>query len=176
MVEDQNDLTARVERLERVGRWYQSAGLVGLCIVGAVVWLGAATTRNVEEVRVRRVVIVDEAGAVRMTVGMEVGTLGVGPVVRLSDAKGTNRAELLVRGDGAPFLTLRDSEGKTTAQLDVSGAGLDPSAADFGGLSLQGPRRGLGSPRAEITLGFKSADEPQMRMERRDGVVVWRAP
>lgn len=131
-----------------------------------VVGTAAAPPKDAKRLVVPRIAIVDDAGRVRISIGME----GDSPAIRLYDATGTRRAEFLLRDDGVPFLTLRDHEGKSTAQLDVAPGGS-------GGLSLQGGRRGYGAPRREIAAGFSfPGSQPFIRLTGRDDKVIWRAP
>lgn len=159
------DLTQRLNRLEREVRWWRFIGVSMVAVLGLVVLVGATTPKVAEEITAYAFTVLDMEGRTRVRLVVD----GGGPAIRLYDAAGTNRGELLLRGDGAPFLTLRDSEGKTTAQVDVSPDG-------FGGLVLMGSRMGIGAPRREIQLGFTRSESPFLQMLDKDGKVIWTAP
>ena len=162
-------VTARMDRLERELRWWQLVGVATLAILGWGLVIGATREQVADEIRVKRLLIVDDSGRSRAVLGTE----GNAPALRLYDARGTNRAEILLRADGVPFVALRDDEAKTTAQLDV---GPDLRGGFQGGFLLLGSRRGIGVPRHELVAGFSDHGQPYIRFLDKESKVIWKAP
>ena len=77
-----NDIEARLQKLERVNRRMMRAGIGVLLLAGGAILLGqAAPDRITDEVRTRRLVVVDATGRVCADLG--IGT--VGPRLALRD-------------------------------------------------------------------------------------------
>ncbi len=107
------DLTTRMERLERASRRWKLVGLMGLASIAAVVLMGQAAVPAVsDEVRTRKLVIVDDEGRPRAVLAAEKD----GVTLSLADEAGTNRVVLGTSKEGAQ-LSLRDETGKTRARL-----------------------------------------------------------
>ncbi len=116
-----NDLKARVEKLERENRRLKRGGLFILSVVGAVVLMGQATRLTVlDEIRTRKLVVLDEAGAERAALGMDKD----GPKLAMVDAAGKKGVVLGTRKNGAGGLVLFDARGNSRAALAAEGPGL----------------------------------------------------
>lgn len=164
-------LTRRLERVERQHLLLRRASASVMVIVAGALLASQATSRPTA-LEAERFYIKDEQGKVR-------GVLGVGVILaegkdavglRLFGRDGTTRVQVLLRGnDDAPFVQIRDREEKVSAQMDISADGTP-------GLALWGPRSGLGTPRAEISMSFKDPGVPYMTLRSKDDKVLWKAP
>lgn len=193
MDEARQALERRIARLERE-RWAWRIGIVA--VVAGLLGLGAAATPGVvEEVRARKVVVVDAQGKERLSLG----TLPDGrAVLVLRDARGKERLELSVLADGSPGLVFWDAQGAERLALGVPGdfmSWLSLSdaqgkvrirlnvAADGGPVLVLADARGvartvLGRTVLEtIATGVKQErPESSLVFFGPDGKVVWKAP
>lgn len=62
-------LVLRLDRLERKVRWWKVVGSVAAGAVGAILLLGATGAKVADEIRAKRVVIVDDSGKPRILLG-----------------------------------------------------------------------------------------------------------
>jgi hypothetical protein len=135
---------ARLERERRAWRIGVGAVVAGLFLAGAT-----ASPGVVDEVRARRIVVVDAQGETRA----HLGVLPEGsPALALFDAQGRARATLGVLPDGRPGLTLADAQGTERAIL--------------GATELKTIRTGVVERRPKSSLVLFDAN----------GTVLWRAP
>ncbi len=112
-------LEDRMARLERQNNIMKLAGLTALLIAAAVVLMGQATQPEApEEVRGRRLVIVDEDGGVRATLG----ATDSGARLLMYDTAGNLRLDMDVSEFG-PGLVLNDSGRRTRVGLGVFDVG-----------------------------------------------------
>src|SRR5919198_1248010 len=113
----------RLNRLEREARWWKRAGIAAITLLALGVLLGVNRGQEVdkpEELRVKRVLLVDAQGTQRGRVGIEAdGT----PRFFLDDPSGTPRVGIAVTADGRPGLTLYDQTGKPRAGLGMAADG-----------------------------------------------------
>jgi len=182
----------RVARLERERRaWRIGVGAV----VAGLFLAGATASPGVDEVRARRIVVVDAQGTERAFLGLG---LDGSPELALRDAQGKERAFLTLGTGGSPWLALRDARGKGQAILSVlpgEGPGLalrdaqgkerialdvlrdrnprlallhaqGKDRAILGAAELEGIRTGVAERRPESSLVLFDAN----------GTVLWRAP
>ena len=114
----------RVDRLERRNRQLlvAIAAMVGVGVLAVFVAGRMATAQasveTVEEVRTKKLVVVDDLGKVRAALAVT----GDGPALLLLDTKSKPRATLSVFKD-APGFILRDANGEARAMLAVIGDG-----------------------------------------------------
>jgi len=150
--EERGQLVTTDERLEKLEWKLAHAKRRNRWVLGAValalgVWLVAGTFgprtagaqdggAPVNEVRAKRLLLVDDAGKIRAMLTMT----PAGPALVLYDAAGNPRVALDVNADGSG-LALSDAAGKIRAVLRVD--------ADGSGLAL---RDAAGKPRAGLTL------------------------
>lgn len=112
------NVTARLEKLERENRRLKQVGAVALVLVASVLLMGQAKqSRTIEAERIR---LLDSHGRARLTIGTP-GSSGVAidmkpdePAIWLSDERGTDRA--IITTDG---LRLADAKGKPRADKAV---------------------------------------------------------
>ncbi len=112
-------LEDRMAKLERQNRSMKLAGLAALLIAAAVVLMGQASRPEaLEELRGRRLVIVDEDGLVRATLG----ATDSGARLLMYDTVGNLRLDMDVSEFG-PGLVLNDSGRRTRVGLGVFDVG-----------------------------------------------------
>lgn len=121
-------MTSLAERLDQVESKIRDGWrAVPLAVCGLVATLGllgsvgAGPRPAADEVRARRVILVDAAGRERATMmRREDGT----PIVALRDEKGTARIALTLGADGSPALRVYDDQERIRARV-----GLGPDQA-----------------------------------------------
>jgi len=153
------DLVALIERVERLEN--QNRGLKGLmailliaCICPLLIAAGKATETKVVEAG--KVVVRDQKGAIRA----ELGTQPDGSAA-LSFLDGTGGATMTLRGAAArPIVEMADGAG---------GSVWLSSSATGASLSLS---KGKG----EIEVAVNGTGEPSVKLQDRDGKIVWHAP
>jgi hypothetical protein len=156
-------LTGRVERLERVTRWWKCLASFILVLLGIAVLLGAKAGKKPAipaELRAQRVVLVDKADK--------------------------ERAALAVISDNQPGLVLLDDTGKPRLTLSLSQYGEPTlSFADAGGtrrivlgLDLYGTvlRFTDDSGNLRAALVVPSEGEPELELVGKDDKILWRVP
>jgi hypothetical protein len=132
-------LESRVATLERENRRWKRGAVLALAVLGGLVLMGQAPRSRVsDEVRTRALVIVDQAGTMR--VGLTAASEG--PALALFDRAGNARAALCVNKAGTG-LTLHDQEGETRASLIVppDGSPILQLSDKAGNLNLLGATR-----------------------------------
>lgn len=115
----------RLAKLERQNRRMKQAGLAVLVLATALVTI-YATQPVPQKITAQEFDVVDNAGRVRVKVGMLSGV----PIIGLSDAQGKPRAEISVDASGLPSVALADAQGKARTEMVVDSAGV-PSIALF---------------------------------------------
>ena len=96
------DVESRLAKLERENRVMKWAAIVIAGLVGSMALMGqAATPKVVDEIRTKRLVVVDAAGKARAGLGLV---------------------------QGAPWLSLYDAGGKTRAALGLTEQGYRPDS------------------------------------------------
>lgn len=163
-------MAQRLDRLERERRWWKVTGVGSAVVMALVLLLGAAPRKAPDEIRARRVVVVDGEGRERITLGWYFGyglkIIGKDDKTRISledwdngqtelglhSQQGSARVKLTVRSDGSPSLSLFDPP-------------LAPRAV-LGAIGLENPATGVREERPASSLVLFG----------RDGPVVWRAP
>jgi len=156
-------LTGRVERRERVTRWWKCPAGFILALLGIAVLLGAKAGKKPAipaELRAQRVVLVDKTDK--------------------------ERAALAVVSDNQPGLVLLDDTWKPRRTLSLSQYGEPTlSFADAGGtrrivlgLDLYGTvlRFTDDSGNLRAALVVPSKGEPELELVGRDDKILWRAP
>ena len=150
------EMTLRLESLERRQRWLVRAlaGSLALVVAGPLL-MGAAKAPE-KAVEAEKIVIRDGKGMKRAELGTDVGGAAV---LEMFDAGGTKLVSL--RGaPGSPILELADGAGGSS-WLTVSQTGAS--------LSLS---KGSG----EVDMATNATGAPSVRLQDRDGKVVWQAP
>ena len=122
----------------------------------------ATSSQVQEEIRAKRFVLVDEAGATRAVLGFnDRGN----PGLVLRDAAGKTRAGLALQPDGTPGLALKDAAGKTRAALGLLAADSSP------GLVL-----GDAADKTRAGLGLDADGNPSLDLYDAAGKPLWSAP
>lgn len=146
----QDNLLARVEKLERQNRRMKLIGFGSLIVAGAVLLMGQARQPTVlSEVRAKSFVLVDARGRDRGALRMVDGE----PELDLFDEKQTLEAVLFASSTLGPGLTLHGPKGIEYAELSVdtllSGPGL--SMGSTNGKSVISLRMASGEPQLNLT-------------------------
>jgi hypothetical protein len=100
----------------------------------------------------------------------------------IRDANGAMRAELATEPGGAPVLAFRDGKGGATMTLRGEVAAPIIELADGAGGSVwlsssaTGASLSLSKGKGEIELASRATGEPSIRLQDRDGKMVWHAP
>jgi len=156
----------RLAKLERENQIINGAGAVLLLALGACLLLGGRqdTPKVVEDVRAKRIVIVDDEGKARITLSSS----SEQPSLSLFDKDGKARMRLSL-GQGMPDIRLFDKSGKKGAGIAVTDlAGPQIYFADRAGKS----RAVMGYRRTEPgAIGY-----PFLHLYDEDGKVVYKAP
>lgn len=110
-----DELQHRMARLERTNRRMRTLGLLAaISLAGAAALGAAARTEPVEEIRTKRVVVVDDRNAPRATLGLTAhGVAGL----RLYDEQQRELVGLEVLPGSVPSLTFFGPDGRTAAWL-----------------------------------------------------------
>jgi len=115
----------RLARLERENRWMKLGGGVLLLALVAVLFVGAGQEKDkpkvLEEVRARKISVVDDAGKMRVGIAFQ----DESPVVGIWDRNDKLRISLTVTSDG-PFLILGDEKerARMTFLVDAKGPSI----------------------------------------------------
>jgi len=174
MPSDELELTALVERLEKVERQNRR-----MKFTGAVVLVLASATLLMGQAPPKRRVVEAEEFVLRDESGVKRGALAVLPGgaagLAISDRSGEPRASLTVYQGGEPVLTLSDKDGKSRASLVLLADG-SPSfylkdqggkvRSAMGAISIQAMQTG------EIT----QRSESSIVLFNKDGKAVWKTP
>lgn len=125
----EDGLEARVEKLERENRNLKRGGLVALVLGGIAVLMGQTSLPKVsDEVRTRVLVVVDEAGNRRASLG----TSKDETALVLFDDAGVRRAKVAASSD-TPGLWFFDEAGRQRAILGTAKDGPILALADEAG-------------------------------------------
>ena len=122
-MEESGDRFGReLEHLRRQARWHRRIGITALTLVAAAFVMGQAVPPGlVDEIRAKRLLLVDDEGGTR-------GALALGPdgsvLFILADGSRKPRTVLSVGPDGAPSLAVYDAEGRRRAALGVDRDGV----------------------------------------------------
>jgi hypothetical protein len=177
------DLSARLEKVERANRRMRAAGVAALVLLAAGAAIGQ-TAPAAKEIRAERFTVVDREGRERVLLATQPnGTYGFWLIGRNGKPSGTfGQPE-----GGVPAISLRDDDDNTRLSLMAT---VDGTA----GLCLydkKGTRRGeffsmLGGPsaltladrsgRTRVVLGVDEHDVSGLAIEDKDGKVLARLP
>jgi len=178
------ELSARMEKVERANRRMKAAGIAALVLVAAGVAMGQAATPP-KVIQAERFEAVDMNGNAR-------GVLESGPGgnahLALCDGLGKVRFEVSRIADDAPTLVLRDRDENSRAILTLTQPDGDPAMWVYGrGKKLRvglgaGPRGAYGltvtdqEGKAGVSLGVDMEGAAQINLSDKDGKVLFRAP
>jgi hypothetical protein len=154
------ELSARLEKVERTNRRWRAGGIVALVLVAAGAAMGQAASPE-KVIRAGRFEALDGEGRPRAVLGS--GADG-SPALRLLDRDGKVHGSMEVFPDGYSALRLLDGNGRIRGSID---AFQDGSPA----LRLLDRDEKI---RASIDV-FKDGS-PELRLLDRDGKVLFRAP
>ena len=156
-----------------------------------------ATTTNLDEVnarlarleaenrRLRRALpLVLLAAVVPILVAADKGSGKVVEVTKLvlKDANGKARAELSTQKDGSAALAMLDEQGGTVTKLSgmTSGPILEMAGGEGGSVWLTSSSTGaslsLAKGNGELALATNASGQPSIKLQDREGKVVWNAP
>jgi hypothetical protein len=165
-----DDLEARVKRLERENRRMRRGAILALVLAGGVVLMGQAQGPRVsDEVRTRRLSVVDETGQVRASIFMGTGVLA-GPELQLADETGQVRAALGVPKAG-PVFSLIEESGRVSISVLKDGPCLGLS--DEAGFSAVLGAAALVTPKTGTTIKRSAASLVMFDSEKN---AIWTAP
>ena len=149
-------LTERVATIEKENRVLKRALVVALAVATLPLVLAAAERAVPKAIEATKVVIRDTRGAIR--------------------------AELGVQSDGAATLAFLDGKGAGTMTLRGVSAGPILEMADGQGGSVwlsssaTGASLALSKGKGEIEIASNATGEPSLKLQDRDGKIVWHAP
>jgi len=157
MGSDDLGLLRRVETLERRNR--HLTRILGALLLAVIAWpmLGAADKPTAgKTIEAQKIVIRDAKGAVRAELSTEPGGA---PVLAFTDGKGG--ATMTLRGEANnPIIELADGAGGSVwLSASTTGASLS-----------------LSKGKGEIELASRGTGEPSIRLQDKDGKMVWHAP
>jgi hypothetical protein len=115
----------RLARLEQENRRWKMLGLCAVVLLGLVVLLGATTSKVVQEIRTKRLILLDKDGRERAK--LEMHSERGGPYLDLYDKDGRVGASLSITSTGGSFLSLLskdESDAKVSLSVGGDGAGL----------------------------------------------------
>jgi hypothetical protein len=156
-------LIQRVARLEHDTRWWKRLASLALVLLGIVILLGAAASKQTKipaEVRAQRIVLVDKAEKGRAEVAV---TADNQPGLVFSDDAGKPRLMLSLTQYGEPTMSFADAEGTRRIVLGL----------DLYGTLLRFTDES-GNLRAALVV--PSAGEPELVLVGKEDKVLWRAP
>jgi hypothetical protein len=171
-------LHARLDRLEREVGWWRRVGVAALAGVGLFGAIAATVTTNPDEVKTRRLVIIDGEGR-----GRALFTVDDSDRTRLTltDGDGGTTADLTVTPGQAASLSLGRAD--TRAQLAAAGETGQLSVAARGQRGWlvadpTGSSLALGNDpgKPQITIATSATQSPSLQLSDRDGNAVWKAP
>ena len=151
------EMTVRLESLERRQRWLVRGFATSLALVVAgPLLMGATKAPGEKTVEAQKVVVRDAKGVARAALGMDDAGAAV---LDFFDAGGVKLMSL--RGAaGAPIIELADGAGGS-AWLTVSQTGASLSLSKANG---------------EVDMATNGSGAPSLRLQDRDGKVLWQAP
>ena len=151
-----DEMTLRLESLERRQRWLVRAFAISLALLVGPLLMGAGKASGEKTVDTRKLVIRDAKGLARAALGTDAGGSAA---LDLFDAAGGKL--ISVRGaPGAPAIELADGAGGS-AWLIVSQTGSSLSLSKGNG---------------EVDVATNATGAPSLRLQDRDGKVLWQAP
>ena len=152
-----DEITLRVESLERRQRWLVRAFTTSLALVVAgPLLMGATKASGGKTVEAEKLVVRDAKGVARAALGTDAGGA---PALDLFDAGGAKLISM--RGaPGAPIIELADGAGGS-AWLTVSQTGASLSLSKANG---------------EVDMATNATGAPSLRLQDRDGKILWQAP
>lgn len=122
--------------------------LVAFLVIGAT----GQPAKVVDELRLKKMQIVDEKGATRIGLGTsEEGS----PILAVFDEKGQHRIALSISDDGSTTMSLHDEKGTRRAQLGLSKDGTP----NLGLCNQKGDTRWMLAMKADGTTGLDAYDE-----------------
>ena len=150
------EMMQRIEGLERRQRRYARAGLVAMSAAAGLLAIGAGKPLGGKVVEAEKLLIRDSKGSVRA----EIGTTTEGwATIELLDGKGAKVMSL--RGPtSAPIIELADGAGGSIWLTS----------------STTGSSMSLSKGNGELEIMTNASGAPSMRIQNKDGKVVWQAP
>ena len=178
-------LQARIERMERQARW-RMRGMSAATLAALLLAAGALTAGKgaapaaaglqsgvLDEIRTRRLVVVDDAGTMRVRIGMDDASdekrkFRVAGMT-IYDGKGDERGGIATAHDGSAVIALDAPVGVGSAMRDRIGMKVDPDgdAALMVITNRAGLAAVLGAKDDQGTLELARADVPNGRFEVR---------
>jgi len=163
-----NTLESRVEKLERQNRVLKCAGMLALAAVSCLLLMGQSPGDKVwDELRTRRLTVVDEAGKERARLSM-VGVPDLDyrePALLLFSESAKVKVDLRIAGDESivplmPMLRMLDEDGLLRVMLETGAGGSS--------LRLSGPSKGCGKVNIYAGLDLQGGVGAQAQ-----GVQLW---
>ncbi len=107
-------LEQRVQNLERSSRWWRRVSAVAVALLAAVLLVGGGDP--VEELRVRKLIVVDQKGAAQITLETADGraSLTLGDLLR-------GQVSMAVKADGLTSLSLGSMRGEVSMEVKADG-------------------------------------------------------
>ncbi len=168
MNEGTSVLEERLAKLERGTRRSRRAAVAAAVLAGAFAVVAARAPAPAEEVRAKRIVLTDAAGAPRATLAVDPDGAAA---LRLLDAKGQERLAAVVTGE-TPSLSLTGQDGKSAAKLTVDSGVPRFALADAAGHDRLWVALRLGSPAIQFLTPDGAARSGFATMNGDSGVVV----
>ena len=155
--DDLGELLQRLEVLERRNRRLTRLGFVLLLVaIGWPILVGADKPPAGKAIETQKLVIRDPSGTVRAELGTQAGGA---PVLAFTDGKGGTT--MMLRGEpSSPIIELADGGGGSV-WLSSSSTGASLS---------------LSKGKGEIELASRATGEPSIKLQDKDGKIVWHAP
>jgi hypothetical protein len=124
-------LTERISRLEAFNRRLSRAVVLLLVVLASAVWMGQRQTSKTTKkppapppvpkvIEAQQFLLKEPSGRVLAEMGVADG----GPMLRLVDAKGADRATLGLGNTGSPRFVLKRSDGSQAVSVSVTGEGV----------------------------------------------------
>jgi hypothetical protein len=150
------EMTVRLHRLERSQRMLIRASVITFALGAGMLLVGAGKATAEKTIEAQKVVIRDAKGVLRAALGTDAGGAAA---LDLFDAAGGKL--ISVRGAaGSPAIELADGAGGS-AWLTVSATGSSLSLSKGNG---------------EVDMATTATGAPSIRLQDRDGKVLWQAP
>lgn len=169
---------ARLERLEREVGWWRRVGVAALAGAGLFGAVAATVTTNPDEVKTRRLVIIDGEGRGRAVLMVDESDR---TRLSLADRDGVTTADLAVTPGQSAALSL--SRADAQAQLAAAGdtSQLSVGARGQRGWLLAAPTGSslalANDPgKAQVSLTIRPTLSPSLQISDRDGNAIWKAP
>ncbi len=153
------NLTQRLDRLERAQRRWQLVSLILLFLVAGIPPVAYSVFRS-PTVEAQNFIVKDQNGKVRAELALEQGQ----PSLMLADKRGIPRAVYGAGDDGESFLAFF-ADGLVRARL---------ATKPDGPVQLTLHHDSKGKPR--VDLGVDIDGSPYLRLSDKDGKVIWKAP